>query len=554
MAEWRNRVIERRVMKVNQVSINKRNPKRHPYQQTERLKALLDKFGMVSGGLLAFYDDENLNPTTGEPTLTLFDGHARQGLDPNQEWEICITDLNRAECDQLVLMFDPIAALAQSDPSRQMDLMQDMRGVDGVLGAFLDELARESGFVRGQKSNGSIEELEDDDSEVSGLLAPFPWFGGKSRVAGRIWQRFGQVQNYVEPFCGSAAVLLACPFDIPIVTLNDADGFIANFWRSVAYAPDEVVKWADWPVNENDLFARHIWLIKQQGRLINSLEIDPEWYDAKIAGWWVWGCCAWIGAGWCSGEGPWTVEDGGVVKMRELAGDSRKLPGLSSSQGINANRVRNGDSVRQLTGDSRQLPHLTNNQGINSNRIAGMGKLSGDSRQLPHMGAGRGVNRKIPEVTGRGVHRRALGTDYEGDNREAITAHLLAYMNLLADKLRRPRVTCGDWTRVTTHSVTTYHGLTAILFDPPYGEGEQEYSAGGNTDSQLAQDVWAWAIENGSNPLLRIAVCGYDDGRSVPPGWSMMRWKAHKGYQMTEKARENPEREMVWFSPHCLKV
>ena len=101
MAEWRNRVIERRVMKVNQVSINKRNPKRHPYQQTERLKALLDKFGMVSGGLLAFYDDENLNPTTGEPTLTLFDGHARQGLDPNQEWEICITDLNRAECDQL---------------------------------------------------------------------------------------------------------------------------------------------------------------------------------------------------------------------------------------------------------------------------------------------------------------------------------------------------------------------------------------------------------------------------------------------------------------------
>src|SRR3990172_1407327 len=148
MAEWRNRVIERRVMKVNQVAVNKRNPKTHPYQQTERLKALLDKFGMVSGGLLAFYDEENLDPSTGNPTLTLFDGHARQGLDPNQEWEICITDLSRSECDQLVLMFDPIAALATPDPSRQMDLMQDLRGVDGVLGAFLDELARESGFRR----------------------------------------------------------------------------------------------------------------------------------------------------------------------------------------------------------------------------------------------------------------------------------------------------------------------------------------------------------------------------------------------------------------------
>ncbi len=166
MAEWRNRVIERRIMKVNQVAVNKRNPKTHPYQQKERLKSLLDKFGMVSGGLLAFYDEENLDSDTGEPTLTLFDGHARQGLDPNQEWEICITDLSRKECDELVLMFDPIAALAQADASRQMDLMQDLRSVDGVLGAFLDELARESGFVRGENGHPpSLDDLEQQYGE-----------------------------------------------------------------------------------------------------------------------------------------------------------------------------------------------------------------------------------------------------------------------------------------------------------------------------------------------------------------------------------------------------
>ena len=86
------------------------------------------------------------------------------------------------------------------------------------------------------------------------LKAPFPWFGGKSRVADVVWQRFGNVQNYVEPFFGSGAVLLGRPqpFD-GVETVNDKDGFVANFWRALQAAPDEVARHADWPVNENDL-------------------------------------------------------------------------------------------------------------------------------------------------------------------------------------------------------------------------------------------------------------------------------------------------------------
>lgn len=42
--------------------------------------------------------------------------------------------------------------------------------------------------------------------------APFPYFGGKSLVAGHVWDAFGgDVRNYVEPFAGSLAVMLACP-------------------------------------------------------------------------------------------------------------------------------------------------------------------------------------------------------------------------------------------------------------------------------------------------------------------------------------------------------
>jgi site-specific DNA-adenine methylase len=40
------------------------------------------------------------------------------------------------------------------------------------------------------------------------LRAPFPWFGGKSRIAHLVWERFGDVAHYIEPFAGSLAVLL----------------------------------------------------------------------------------------------------------------------------------------------------------------------------------------------------------------------------------------------------------------------------------------------------------------------------------------------------------
>ena len=133
------------------------------------------------------------------------------------------------------------------------------------------------------------------------LRAPFPWFGGKSKQAAMVWERFGAVQNYVEPFAGSLAVLLGRPQPFGgAETVNDADGFIVNFWRAVATQPEIVERWCDWPVTDLDLWSRHDWLVKQRETLTAELEADPEFCDPKIAGWWVWGICAWIGSGWCA--------------------------------------------------------------------------------------------------------------------------------------------------------------------------------------------------------------------------------------------------------------
>ena len=185
------------------------------------------------------------------------------------------------------------------------------------------------------------------------LRAPFPWFGGKSRAASEVWAAIGDVPNYVEPFAGSLGVLLGRPGGPgKIETINDNDALLINVWRAIAWAPSDVAAAADWPVSEADLSARHMRLVERRDAVRERLCADPDWFDAKLAGWWVWGACSWIGSGWCSGSGPWSSN--GVQLVKGNAG-----------MGIN-----------------RQLPHLGN---------AGMGI----NRQLPHLGdAGRGINRQ----------------------------------------------------------------------------------------------------------------------------------------------------------------
>ena len=124
------------------------------------------------------------------------------------------------------------------------------------------------------------------------LKAPFPYFGGKSRIAHRVWAALGQPAHYIEPFFGSGAVLLSRPHYNPArhtETVNDKDGFIANVWRAMKWAPDEVAKYCDWPVNHADLHARRKRVLESEGTLLRNLLDDEEWFDAKIAGYWIWG-------------------------------------------------------------------------------------------------------------------------------------------------------------------------------------------------------------------------------------------------------------------------
>jgi hypothetical protein len=84
------------------------------------------------------------------------------------------------------------------------------------------------------------------------------------------------------------------------------------------------------------------------------------------------------------------------------------------------------------------------------------------------------------------------------------------------------------------------------MLDPPYDHKMRD-----NRLYSVEQDVSAavrqWAIENGNNSRLRIALCGLDGEHEMPSGWTVAYWRAPRGYSNIRK------QEVIWFSPFCLK-
>ena len=320
------------------------------------------------------------------------------------------------------------------------------------------------------------------------LAAPFPYFGGKSLACETVWAALGDPENYVEPFAGSAAMLLGRPNVGKVETINDADGFVANFWRAVSLDAAEVARHVDWPTNEADLFARHSWLVRHAAGLLERLHADPDYYDAKVAGWWCWGACNWIGSGWCSGSGPW-VHDG------ERLVDGRKLPHL-------------GDAGR---GVNRKLPHLGDaGRGVN--------------RQLPHLSAGQGRAAYIYEWFGALQDRTREVRVAVGDWRRVLTESVT--------------------TRHGTTGVFLDPPYTKGAMD--YAAG----GVGGDLADKVR--AWCAENGQDPKLRIVLCGHAGEHDTLLANGWHLRAWAARKGYAVTDEAVENSASETLWCSPHCV--
>ncbi len=355
---------------------------------------------------------------------------------------------------------------------------------------------------------------------VKGQRAPFPYFGNKRIAAPLMWDALGNPGNLVIPFAGSLAELWARPNVGKVETINDGSGLVANVWRAIQRDPDGVAVHADHPVVELDLHAWHRELVAAAEDLRAKLQGDPRFYDAELAGRWIWGASAWLGSGWCDGTLP--------LRRPEISGGSGRA---RNGHGVHGNSVADRSALPRLQGNKGQTAQL--GVGVNS--------------ALPHLGGcdGSGVN------YGRGVHQ-GEGRRLDG---------LVVWMRQLADRLRLVRITCGDFSRVLTPAVTISHGLTGVILDPPYGLKvrtkriyDDEDAAGMAHEETVAQRAAAWARSVGDDPLYRIVLCGYEGEHDMPASWWCVPWTARGGYglQAHGRGRENREKERLWLSPHCI--
>ena len=380
---------------------------------------------------------------------------------------------------------------------------------------------------------------------------PWPWFGGKADAAPAVWSALGDPDHYVEPFAGSLAVLLRRPHTANRTyhseTVNDLDGLLCNAWRAIARDPDAVAESASWPVCEADLMARHLALLAWRAAgNAERLMADPDFYDAKMAGWWAWGQSCWIGSGWCSGNGPWIVgADGRITKRPKSHGVHRKLPHvIGNGQGVNHAGTRE-------EGVARQLPHVSSNgQGVNRPQ----------ARE-------EGVHRKLPHVSdnGRGVNHAGTREEGVGEFHPMTMPELRRWLRFLSARLRHVRILNGSWERACTSGVLKVitvrqaKGVAGVFLDPPYDDAVRTGGLYAHDSGAVASDVRAWCLASGSDPDLRIVLAGFDTEHAELErhGWTAVEWfregflKGGMGVQGTASHQQG--RERLWLSPHCLR-
>lgn len=73
------------------------------------------------------------------------------------------------------------------------------------------------------------------------MKPPIVYFGGKIRLAEQLIRLMPPHRHYVEPYCGSLAVLLAKP-PVPHETVNDLDRDLVTFWRVLRDQPEDLYR------------------------------------------------------------------------------------------------------------------------------------------------------------------------------------------------------------------------------------------------------------------------------------------------------------------------
>ena len=126
----RNRVKELRFIKASELTPCADNWRLHPKRQRDLMKNVLQTIG---------YADALIARETEDGKLALIDGHLRADVSPNVEVPVLVVDLNEREAKELLLVHDPIGALAERDDEAVARLLEDFEETNETLERFIGE-------------------------------------------------------------------------------------------------------------------------------------------------------------------------------------------------------------------------------------------------------------------------------------------------------------------------------------------------------------------------------------------------------------------------------
>lgn len=144
-------------MRVGDILPHPMNPKIHPEHQMAPLRGLLETVGKLDD--LKAYRSERANGA-----LVFFDGHGRQALDIDAEWDVDIYDLTDAEADLAVATFDPIGWQAEQSRVKLDELLREVSTGNDALMNLLTKQAEEAGII---PLNGNAPGAGGDDFDTT---------------------------------------------------------------------------------------------------------------------------------------------------------------------------------------------------------------------------------------------------------------------------------------------------------------------------------------------------------------------------------------------------
>lgn len=418
------------------------------------------------------------------------------------------------------------------------------------------------------------------------VKAPFPYPGGKSRVADIVWRELGDPYSYLEPFCGSAAVLLARPAsERPRrEIIGDLNGFVANAWRAIQYAPEATARHAWWPSIHADLTARHQWLVDwARAGGLERLKADPFYYDAQVAGWWIWGISNYISIGdFCQGafdgDTPGVptsrqrLTDGGGVRQERVGdGVQEKIPSVGptvySGRGVQVDKA--GGGLTAVRDGITSMPPGSHGWGSGVKLTK---QSDGPPDWIPISGNSRGSvqtgRQDVPDficttlysADGQGVqtNRRTSPLNDLLDSHLDEQDRWIPWLVQLSQRLAKVHVINRPWESIClSRSVSgDFEDRTiGVFLDPPYRTAQRAANLYAVDDGDAVSDaVWAWAKEAGDKPHWRIVMCALEGDYDTPPGWRTHIWRnagSMGGGKGKGRGKKKPS-EILLFSPHCL--